>query len=213
MQEIGNWKQVNVNDLDFELPRRTTAWQHKDNPELLGYIRFQGKRNGEPDPRFITRIETLKDLDHPNILNLLDYDLEAERPYLVTELCRGGTLKSVDLSTWTIKEKQLCFYQICRGFAYLWEHGLTKSDHNFKNIFLKEDNTPVIGDFESAHEILTNAEGVIKVLSQMGYTFWEIMEGKKFNQVQEEERRLNEQIEELTSQLEDLKQQKAQLLS
>ncbi|GEM_PF-2645942 len=86
MEKIGKWNRVHRNDVG---PTRY-FWQHEDDPELLGYIQLQGKRNGEPDPKFLNRIESLKGLDHPNILNLLDYDLEAERPYMVTELCRGG---------------------------------------------------------------------------------------------------------------------------
>ena len=209
MEKIGKWNRVHRNDVG---PIRD-VYQHEDDPELLGYIQLQGNLNGKPDPKFLNRIESLKGLDHPNILNLLDYDLEAERPYMVTELCKGGTLGSTNLSEWTVEEKKQCFYQICEAFAYLWDHGLVKGDHNFKNIFLKEDKTPVIGDFESTSTISKDAEGVAKILHTAGYTFWEIMEEKGFNSVLAKERQINKQIESLTSQLEELQQQKAQLLS
>lgn len=137
--------------------------------------------------------------------------MAAERPYLVTELCRGGTLAHVALSKWTAHEKMKCYQGICAGFAYLWENGLTKSDHNFKNIFLRENKTPVIGDFESAQKITTDAEGVKSILGVMGYGFYELVTGREFNPVYHEERRIDKKIEALTDQLEELKQQKAEL--
>ena len=185
----------------------------ESDPKTLGYVKFQKGDSERSREKFISEVEALEGLGHPNIVKLLDYDSEAERPYMVTELCKGGTLKSTNLSEWTVEEKRICFRQICEAFAYLWDKGITKGDHNFKNIFLKEGNTPVIGDFEYASSINRDAEGVAKILHTAGYCFWEIMEEKKFNSVLARERRINKQIEELSEQLEELQQQKAELLS
>jgi hypothetical protein len=47
----------------------------------------------------------------------------------------------------------------------------------------------------------------------MGYCFWEIMEEKSFDTVLAKEDRINKQIEELSGQLAELKQKKAELLN
>lgn len=135
----------------------------------MGFIKFQRKSNtGRAEKMFRNEVETLKGLDHPNIVRPLNYDLEADRPYMITELCKGGDLQRADLSSWGIHEKQQCFHQICDTFSYLWNNGLSKSDHNFKNIFLKEDGrTLVIGYFETARAIERNAEGVKDILHNM----------------------------------------------
>ena len=208
-EQYGKWKRVEPRNTNYILP----VYQHIDKPELLGCLRLQGTSNGKPESRFLIRINTLKQLDHPNILKLLDYDLEAEHPWMITELCKGGDLRKVDFSKWTVHEKFQCYQQVCDAFAYLWEQGITKSDHNLKNIFLKENKIPVIGDFESASSVSKDAEGVRRVLNQASLFLWEFMEGKDFNLLLCEERRINKDIDALSKEIENLQSQKEKLYS
>ena len=175
-RKFGKWQIVANHDYKvYSLP----VVQHEGDPELLGVIKSLSQSN---------EAKTLEGLDHPNVVKLLDYDLEAG--YMVTELCKGGTLQTANLAEWSLMDKISCHTQLCSGFAYLWEQGLTKGDHNFKNVFLKEDNTPVIGDFESAQKIGKDAEGVEKILHSASLMFWELMEEKELSQVFVEEQQL-----------------------
>src|SRR5438876_944465 len=45
--------------------------------------------------RFKREIEAVRNLSHENIVHLIDFDLEAEKPYLVTEYCSGGSLSKI----------------------------------------------------------------------------------------------------------------------
>lgn len=99
--------------------------------------------------RFKREIEAVRNLSHNNIVRLIDFDLEAEKPYLVTEYCIGGTL-SQTTPFWhqsPILALEL-FEQICEGVAYAHHHGVIHRDLKPDNIFLRFENGPaVVGDF------------------------------------------------------------------
>jgi calcium-dependent protein kinase len=42
--------------------------------------------------RFEDEVKILQTLDHPNVLKLYEYFVDAKNVYLVTELCKGGEL-------------------------------------------------------------------------------------------------------------------------
>ena len=46
----------------------------------------------EEKTRFLTEINIMKELDHPNILRLYEVFQDDKRYYLVEELCSGGEL-------------------------------------------------------------------------------------------------------------------------
>ncbi|MBD3616653.1 MAG: protein kinase family protein [Gracilimonas sp.] len=206
VQKYGRWRHVEG--------RPYTIVQNIEDPDIVGFIKFQKSSPDWPDwkeRQFFNEVHTLKGLDHPNIVKLLDYDLEHETPYLITEYCECGDMREADLDKWTIEEKYQCHQQICEGFAYLWGQGILKGDHNLKNIFLKENKIPVIGDFEGARQLTMDAEGVLSVLNVASIMFWGLMEGKDFNRIRSMERRINQQIEALNEQIEELKAQKEEL--
>ena len=43
--------------------------------------------------RFRREVEATLILDHPNILKVIDHDLDGDNPFLVSEYCIGGTLR------------------------------------------------------------------------------------------------------------------------
>src|SRR3990170_1776153 len=46
--------------------------------------------------RFKREIEAVRNLDHPNIVRLIDFDVDAPKPYLVTEYCSGSSLDKAE---------------------------------------------------------------------------------------------------------------------
>lgn len=52
----------------------------KENMTERDYVRFEHE------------LETMQDLDHPNILKMFELYEDPKRIYLVTELCTGGEL-------------------------------------------------------------------------------------------------------------------------
>jgi serine/threonine protein kinase len=99
--------------------------------------------------RFKREIETIRNLNHTNIVRLIDFNLDAEKPYLVTEYCSGGNLAAVT-PYWRKSpvEGLHIFLQICEGVAYAHSKGIIHRDIKPDNIFLRTEEGPaVVGDF------------------------------------------------------------------
>lgn len=99
--------------------------------------------------RFQREIQAISKLEHKNIVRMIDYKIETNSPYLVTEYCEGGTLADVE-PFWKndpIKAIDL-FLELCEGVVFAHNNSVIHRDIKPKNIFLrKPNNTPVLGDF------------------------------------------------------------------
>jgi eukaryotic-like serine/threonine-protein kinase len=91
-------------------------------------------------PKGISRlkkeIKAIKSLDHPNIVKLVDYQIESEEPYLITEYCEGGNLQEAD-PYWRDDPMIAIelFLQICSGISYAHQNSVIHRDIKPKNIF------------------------------------------------------------------------------
>jgi len=99
--------------------------------------------------RFKREIETIRNLSHENILRLIDFDLDSEKPYMVTEYCLGGSLSQSDpfWSNSPITALNI-FIQACQGILYAHNNNIVHRDIKPENIFLRTKEGPVVvGDF------------------------------------------------------------------
>ena len=100
--------------------------------------------------RFRNEIETVARLDHPNVLKLMDYDLNGSPPYLVSEYCAGGSLDKAN-PYWNESFPSAAldlFIEICEGVAYCHDNGVIHRDLKPANVFLRTTEGPaVVGDF------------------------------------------------------------------
>ncbi len=106
-------------------------------------------KNPQRLSRFKNEIEAVRNLSHNNILRLIDFDLEAQKPYLVTEFCKGGSLAECE-PFWQDSPVQALkiFQDICAGLAFAHSQGVIHRDIKPDNIFLREvAGVPVVGDF------------------------------------------------------------------
>jgi len=99
--------------------------------------------------RFKSEIEAVRNLSHENIVSLIDFDLEASKPYLVTEYCSGGSLSKAEPFWHKSPTKALkIFQQICEGVAHAHSNNIIHRDLKPDNIFLRtKKGPPVVGDF------------------------------------------------------------------
>jgi serine/threonine protein kinase len=116
-----------------------------------GEIQYVLKRlkNIQRIERFRREIEAIRNLSHENIVRLIDFNLEAEKPYLVTEYCSGGSLAEAK-PFWQESPPQAfkLFRQVCTGVAYAHDRAIVHRDLKPDNIFLRTLEGPaVVADF------------------------------------------------------------------
>lgn len=75
-------------------------------------------------------VVNLKKLDHPNVVKLLDYDLEYKVPYAITEYHEGETMWNKDLTHLNIEKRKSIFKQIVAVVKYCYSKGVF-CDSNF----------------------------------------------------------------------------------
>ena len=95
----------------------------------------------------------LSELEHPNIINWYEFNLDKDKETIIMEYGEGGDL-SQKISEQKKKnepftEKQIIdwFIQICEGVKYIHEKKIIHRDLKPNNIFLTKDNKIKIGDF------------------------------------------------------------------
>lgn len=100
--------------------------------------------------RFKREIEAVRSLSHPHIVRLHDFNLDADKPYLITEFCPGGSLADAEYRYWDESPRvafQL-FREVCEGVAHAHAQGIIHRDLKPENIFLRTERGPaVVGDF------------------------------------------------------------------
>lgn len=107
-------------------------------------------KHAEQLKRFRDEIRACQKLSHPNILRIIDHDLEGSQPYLVSEYCPGGNLNDIVVSAYPTIDRLRMFSSICRAVAHAHSNNppIIHRDLKPKNIFLRDDRqTPVVGDF------------------------------------------------------------------
>lgn len=118
-------------------------------------------KNVNRSERFEQEIETVRTLNHPHVLSLVDYSLQADgrrnKPYMVTEYCAGGSLASGDPSRWAgdpVRTLEL-FAEICDGVAAAHLHPggpIVHRDLKPENVLLRSSDGPaVVADFGIAY--------------------------------------------------------------
>ncbi len=123
-------------------------------------LRVYNESDPEKKPFVLKRLSNLKrlarfekevraglELSHPNILKIVDKNLDHASPYFVAEYCPKGALEFGKLSGLSLTDRLRMFSAICRGVGHAHGKGFTHRDLKPDNIFLREDMTPVVGDF------------------------------------------------------------------
>lgn len=122
----------------------------EDDPEKKPFV-LKRLKNKDRIDRFIGEVQAVTKLSHKNILQIVDFDPNADRPYLVTEYCAKGELSEKLLSQAPLLPRLRMFEQICDAVAYAHSQNIVHRDLKPENIFVRDDMTPVVGDFGISH--------------------------------------------------------------
>ncbi|MCG9479924.1 MAG: serine/threonine protein kinase [Actinomycetia bacterium] len=118
-------------------------------------LRSQFTKDSEHLKRFFTRQISLTNLDHPNIVKMLDYGREGSIYFLIYELIQGVSLdKYMQKKNLSLKEIVSISKKILYGLSYAHSKGIIHRDIKPQNILITEDGTVKITDF-----------GIAKILS------------------------------------------------
>ncbi len=105
-----------------------------------------GPADGLPARLFAQSIE------HPNVLKIVDKNLDAERPYFVAELCQRGSLEKVGTSPYKGNIRATVDVLLPIADALVAAHQINVFHRDIKpaNILFRGDGTPVVGISASA---------------------------------------------------------------
>ena len=113
-------------------------------------------------------VEIMKTLNHPNLINLLDFWDSAEYKkangakapvfYLALELANGGELFDFIAQTGKFSEEvsRYYFHQLCDAFEYLHGNGVSHRDMKPENVMLDSEFNLKVADFGFSSNKATN---------------------------------------------------------
>jgi Tol biopolymer transport system component len=112
--------------------------------------------------RFSSEAQTIAKLNHPNIVSLFDVGTHDGRPYIVTELLRGRTLRGWIESHSHVPVKSIFGFaiQLARALAAAHEKGVVHRDLKPSNVLVTNDDHLVVLDFGLAKLLERDSTGV-----------------------------------------------------
>lgn len=105
--------------------------------------------------RFQREITAVAKLDHPNIIRIVDFNIDRTPYYYVMEYCERGSLEKIGGSSFKgeIAKSVAILEPICDalGAAHAHAQRIVHRDVKPPNILMRADGTPVIADFGICH--------------------------------------------------------------
>jgi non-specific serine/threonine protein kinase len=97
--------------------------------------------------RFHREAVAVARLQHPNILTVYDHGEQDGVAYIVNEYIEGGTLQQRIGSALEVDEVVRLLEPVAAALDYAHRRGILHRDVKPSNILIREDGTPVLGDF------------------------------------------------------------------
>ena len=115
---------------------------------------------------FFEEGRALAQISHPTVVSVLNFFRENETVYMVMNYLEGASLQEFIVTARDLKRKKILreatvrslFDEILRGLRIVHQHKMLHLDIKPANIFITDENKPVLIDFGAAREVL-NTEG------------------------------------------------------
>lgn len=120
---------------------------HLNQKVAIKVLRAEREHSEVALKRFALEAKALAQLQHPNIVAVLDSGVFEGMPYLVMDYMPGGTLKNRMGKPVPWQEAAKLLIPIAQALNYTHNHGILHRDVKPTNILLNEDSTPMLSDF------------------------------------------------------------------
>src|SRR5262249_37183189 len=114
--------------------------------------------------------QALADLDHPNIVKLLDGGSTSEGlPFLVMDYVEGSPIDDYcDQHKLSIDERLRLFSKVCEAVQYAHEKSIVHRDLKPTNILVTHDGPPKVLDFGTAKVLAPHVSAQSLLLTETG---------------------------------------------
>jgi serine/threonine-protein kinase len=151
-----------------------------DKDVAIKIIREETLKNPLNLTRFEREARAAASLKHQNIVQVSNLGAFQNRPYMVTELVKGKTLRDALSLRGKFSVLEACdiMYQLCSAVYYAHQHGVIHRDIKPQNVFITADGLIKLGDFGIA--TFQNSSHVTRsdvVVGSVHYMAPEISEG------------------------------------
>ena len=160
----GIWRRTSPRSLKARRSDRTGSWRllarggmgdvyRATDPRLgrdvaLKTLTSAERGDGHAVERFLQEARITASLDHPNIVKVFDVGMSNGRPYLVSELLEGETLRApIGRGPVPLADALSIASALTRGLVAAHARGLVHRDLKPENIFLTKSGTAKILDF------------------------------------------------------------------
>jgi serine/threonine protein kinase len=121
---------------------------------------------------FFEEGRALARLSHPNVIRVVNFFRANDTVYMVMEYERGRTLQEFIVQhPGTVSERFVrgVFARLLNGLREVHSHKLLHLDLKPSNIYLRQDNTPVLIDFGAARQTLSTDQPMLKPMYTPGF--------------------------------------------
>src|SRR5579872_3851995 len=141
--------------------------RRKSGPDHNFYV-LKRLKNKERLRRFQSEIAALTKLQHRGILRIIENGENLEQSFFISEYCEGPDLGKADLSQKDLLTKLHIFRQVCDAVLAAHNAGILHRDLKPSNIFLRSDNSVVVGDFGLCIDLNDAKERATQTLEGVG---------------------------------------------
>ncbi len=120
-----------------------------DRPAAIKFLSTRHLDSEEELARFQDEARVCSQLRHPNVVQIYDFDLTCDTPYLVLEYVEGHSLKDEIVAGLTLSVAKVCelVAQICDGLHHAHERGVVHRDIKPGNILINKRGDAKLADF------------------------------------------------------------------
>ncbi|GHO41861.1 hypothetical protein KSX_00240 [Ktedonospora formicarum] len=116
---------------------------------------------------FFREAYVLAKLEHPHILPLIDANIYAGLPYIITEFAAHGSLRSKlnrrPASSWSMDETLVVLRQVGEALHFAHQQNIVHSDIKPENILFRTEKQTVLADFDIAR-VLSRGNAAVQSL-------------------------------------------------